>query len=93
MKKLLLGVGILVGFVVGSRAGRRPYEQIESKVKDLTGRKSVHNAASSTKEAMHSASDAATTTIKQKVDEAAEHFSEAVDRSAEKITKALGADH
>ena len=79
MKKLLLVVGAVIGFVLGSRVGRRPYEQIETKVKGLTGRSSIHDAVSSTKEAVHTALDAATTSIGQKVDDAAQHVSDAVD--------------
>jgi hypothetical protein len=90
MKKVLLGIGAALGFVLGSRAGRGPYERIEAKVRNLTGRSSLQDAVSSTKEAVQSASDAATTTIGQKVDDAAQHFSDAVDKSAEKVTKALG---
>jgi hypothetical protein len=89
MKKLLLAFGAVIGFVLGSRAGRRPYEQIESKVKSLTGRSSVHDVVASTKDAVHQASDAASSTIGQKVDDAAHHVSDAIDKSADKVTEAL----
>jgi hypothetical protein len=92
MKKFLLAVGAAVGFILGSRAGRGPYEQLEAKVKGLAGRSSLQDAVSSTKEAMQSVSDAATLTIKEKVDEAAQHFSEAAEKSAEKVTKTFSAD-
>jgi hypothetical protein len=92
MKKFLLAVGAAVGFVLGSRAGRGPYERLEAKVKGLVGSSSLQDAVSSTKEAMQSVSDAATLTIKEKVDEAAQHFSEAAEKSAEKVTKTLSAD-
>jgi hypothetical protein len=92
MKKLLLALGAAIGFIFGSRAGRRPYEQIESKVKKLTGRSSVHDVVSSTKDAMHHATDAASSTIGHKVDDAAHHVSDAIDKSADKVTEALGSD-
>ena len=92
MKKFVLAVGAVIGFILGSRAGRRPYEQIESKVKSLTGRSSVHDAVSSTKNAMHQATDAATSTIGQKVDDAAHHVSDVIDKSADKVTEVLGHD-
>jgi hypothetical protein len=92
MKKFLLAVGVAIGFVLGSRAGRGPYEQLEAKVKDLTGRSSVQDAVSAIEDAMQSVSDKATKTIGEKVDEAAQHFSEAAEKSADKVTKTLGAN-
>jgi len=47
MKKLmflfLLGVG--AGFVLGSRAGRAPCEQLDAKIRRVAGRPDVRNAA------------------------------------------------
>lgn len=37
----LLGVG--VGFVLGSRAGRGPYDQVESKAREIAGRPDVQD--------------------------------------------------
>ena len=91
MKRFLLVVGAAIGFLLGSRAGRGPYEQVEAKVRNLTGRSSVQDAVTSARDAVQSASDAATTTIGQKVDEASQHFSDVIDKSAEKVTKSLGA--
>jgi hypothetical protein len=39
----LFGFGIGVGFVLGSRAGRGPYNQIEAKVKELAGKQGVRD--------------------------------------------------
>ncbi len=44
MKKLLLLLGIGLGFVLGSRAGRAPYERLEGKARDLAGRPEVTDA-------------------------------------------------
>jgi hypothetical protein len=92
MKRFVLAVGVAIGFVLGSRAGRGPYEQIEAKVKALTGSSPVHDAVTAVEDAVQSVSDAATLTIREKVDEAAQHFSEAAEKSAEKVAKSLGAD-
>jgi hypothetical protein len=41
MKRFMLFVGIAVGFVLGSRAGRGPYDQIEAKVREMSGKPAV----------------------------------------------------
>jgi hypothetical protein len=43
MKKFLvvLGMGVGLGFVLGSRAGREPYERLEAKVKEISSRDDV----------------------------------------------------
>ncbi|MBO0692546.1 MAG: hypothetical protein J2P58_06590 [Acidimicrobiaceae bacterium] len=43
MKKLLTLVGIGIGFILGSRVGRGPYEQIEGEVRKFAGRPEVHD--------------------------------------------------
>lgn len=44
IKKLIALMGIAVGFVFGSRAGRRPYEQVEAQVRKALGRKGVQES-------------------------------------------------
>jgi hypothetical protein len=46
MKKLIAMLGIAVGFIFGSRAGRGPYEQVEAKLKKVRRRKDVKHAVS-----------------------------------------------
>jgi hypothetical protein len=53
MKKLLLLVGFVIGFVVGSKQGHEPYERLEAQVRQLAGRPEV-------KEAVDAVSDRAT---------------------------------
>lgn len=43
MKRLALLVGIGIGFVMGSRAGRGAYDQIEAKFRELTGKPAVRD--------------------------------------------------
>ena len=38
MKKLLLLVGAAIGFVLGSKVGREPYERLEAQLRQLAGR-------------------------------------------------------
>jgi hypothetical protein len=44
VKKLLLLVGAAVGFVLGSKMGREPYERLEAQVRQLAGRPEVKGA-------------------------------------------------
>jgi hypothetical protein len=44
MKKLSLFVGAAIGFVLGSRMGREPYERLEAQVRQLAGRPEVKGA-------------------------------------------------
>jgi hypothetical protein len=44
MKKLLLLVGVAVGFVLGSKMGREPYERMEAQLRQLAGRPEVKDA-------------------------------------------------
>jgi hypothetical protein len=41
MKKWILLLGVAVGFVLGSRAGRGPYKQIEGRVREVWARPEV----------------------------------------------------
>jgi len=45
MKKLLVfvGTGIGIGYLLGSRAGRDPYERLEGGVRNFAGRPEVHD--------------------------------------------------
>ena len=44
MKKLLLLVGAAAGFIFGSKMGRKPYERLEAKARQLAGRPEVKGA-------------------------------------------------
>lgn len=62
MKKVYLLIGGAVGFVLGSRAGRGPYEQLEAKVRKTANRPEVQSAVDQAKStAMDQAAGAAKT--------------------------------
>jgi hypothetical protein len=44
MRKVTFLVGAGVGFVLGSRVGRGPYQQLEAKVRNVAGRPEVQDA-------------------------------------------------
>jgi hypothetical protein len=51
MKRVILLVGLGAGFVAGSRAGRRPYDRLEAKVRSLASRPEVHQTVVQAKDA------------------------------------------
>lgn len=51
MKKVPLLFALGAGFVLGSRAGRGPYEQVESEVRKFLGRPEVHDRLDAAKSA------------------------------------------
>jgi hypothetical protein len=79
MKKLLLAVGVVVGFVLGSRAGREPYERLESKAREVAGRPEV-------KRALDSASDKASSLTETAVSAAGDKVSDLTERVSSKVS-------
>jgi hypothetical protein len=47
VKKVWLLLGIAIGFVLGSRAGRAPYERLRQSAQDLSGRPEVKDTVAS----------------------------------------------
>ena len=54
MKKLSFLLGLGIGFLLGSRAGSRPYLQLEAKVRSAARRPEVQDVVERTKESVHS---------------------------------------
>jgi hypothetical protein len=54
MKKFILAVGAGVGFILGSRAGRGPYEQLAAKARKIHSRDDVQDAVEKVKRAVAS---------------------------------------
>ena len=72
MKKFLavLGTGVGIGFVLGSKAGREPYERLEAKVREVSGRDDVRAAAESASNAVADLEDKAVSAGAEKIEEA-----------------------
>lgn len=76
--KLLLGVGIAAGYVLGSRSGRAAYDKLKARAASIWDSKPVQD-----KVAM------ATGTIKEKAPEVADQLSEAARRAGTVIGSAV----
>lgn len=68
---MLLGIG--VGFVAGSRAGREPYERLEGKIREVSGRPDVSRATSAAADSAETVADSAVGAVTDKVTKVADH--------------------
>ena len=75
MKKMMLFLGLAVGFVAGSKAGREPYERLETTFRQISGRPEVQQAV-----------QAASDTVDAVTDKAAAAASDAVTAASNKVT-------
>jgi hypothetical protein len=69
MKKLWLLVGVGLGFILGSKAGREPYERIEEKVREVSGRPEVKHAVHVVTERSEDVADTVLQVASDKVDD------------------------
>ena len=67
MKKLWLAVGAAIGFVLGSRAGRAPYEQLEAKARQVAGRPDVKRTVDAASDKVSSLATTAVSSASDKV--------------------------
>lgn len=72
LKKLTLAAGFGAGYVLGAKAGRERYTQIEAKFREVAGMPAVQNAAASVKETASDLADTAKTTVTEKAGNAAD---------------------
>ena len=68
-KKLTLAAAAGAGYVLGAKAGKERYAQIESKFREIAGMPAVQNATSTVKETASSVADTAKTTVNDKVEQ------------------------
>lgn len=67
MKKMSFLLGLGVGFLLGSRAGTGPYEQVQATVQSVSGRPKVQESVDTVKDA-----------VQDRVDQIADQVSEQV---------------
>ncbi len=80
MKKFLtvLGVGVGIGFVLGSKAGREPYERLESKFRGMSSRDDLPGAPQGVSAAASDVKETVVSAGAQKVDEASAAVDDAI---------------
>ncbi|MGY4541701.1 uncharacterized protein YcfJ [Arthrobacter sp. UYNi723] len=79
--KLLLGIGIAAGYVLGSRSGRAAYDKLKARAANIWDSKPVQDKVS-----------AATEAIKEKAPEVADQLGEAARRAGTVISSAVHHD-
>lgn len=85
-KKLTLAAAAGAGYVLGARAGKDRYRQIESKFRELAGKPAVQDATASLKETAAGVADTAKATVNEKVEAVTEKVSEKTTGSKGKDT-------
>jgi hypothetical protein len=80
MKRFLtvLGIGVGIGFVLGSKAGREPYERLEAKLTSVSNRDDVSAAIQRTSAAASDVKDKVVGAAAEKVEEASATVDDAV---------------
>ena len=80
MKRFLtvLGVGVGIGFVLGSKAGREPYERLEAKLTSVSNRDDVSAAIQRTSAAASDVKDKVVGAAAEKVEQASATVDDAV---------------
>jgi hypothetical protein len=79
--KLLFGIGVAAGYVLGSRSGRAAYDKLKARSAELWQSKPVQDKVA-----------AAAETVKDKAPEVSEHLGEAARRASTVISSAVHRD-
>ena len=90
MKKFSLLAGGAVGFLLGSYAGRAPYERSEALVHQLLGRPPVQRVASQVTESANQVGEAAAGAASKAAEAAADRTAAAVSSVSDRVTDHLG---
>lgn len=67
LKKLTLIAGFGAGYVLGAKAGKERYTQIEAKFREVAGMPAVQSATATVKDTASGLADTAKTTVNEKV--------------------------
>ena len=78
-KKLTLAAAAGVGYVLGAKAGKERYHQIESKFREIAGMPAVQNATTTVKQTASDVADTAKSTVSDKVEQVTAKTSQSSD--------------
>lgn len=85
MKKFTFLVGIAVGFVLGSRTGRGPYEQLEDTVRQMMNQPKVQSTLQSAAESAESVRDTALDRTSDAIDDVSRAANRAMDETSKRV--------
>jgi hypothetical protein len=91
LKKLSLLAAGGIGYVLGAKAGRERYAQIESKFRELAGQPAVQSATEQVKATVKETASSAADSAKEVAGSAAATVSEKASTAKEKVTSDKGA--
>lgn len=86
VRKLTLLVGFGAGYVLGAKAGKERYNQIEAKVRELMGQPAVQDFTSNVSSTASAAADKAKATVNDTVEAASDKVSAAGDKVSSSTT-------
>ncbi len=85
MKKFTFLIGLATGFIVGSRAGRGPYERLESSVRQAINQPKVQKTLHSAADGAESVRDAALDATTGAIDNVSDAATTAIDETSKRI--------
>jgi hypothetical protein len=89
MKRIALVLGGIAGFLLGSYAGRGPYERLKAWARQLRGRPEVQRVSDQVTESAGQLSEVATATASRAADRASEAAADAVGSVADRVTETM----
>ena len=90
MKKFMVLFGLGVGFVLGSRAGREPYERLRTMVRDLADRREFQQLASTVSDKADAVSQETVGKVTDIAGGTLDRISDATDSVANKVADKVG---
>ena len=85
LKKLTLVAGFGAGYVLGAKAGKERYREIQAKFREIAGMPAVKDATTSVKQAATGLADTAKTTVTEKAQAVSDKVSEKTTPTAEPV--------
>lgn len=85
MKKLTFMFGLAIGFVLGSRMGRGPYEQLEGAARQVMNQPKVQSTLQSAADSAESVRDSALDATSDAIDGASRAATRTIDQASRQV--------